>query len=430
MSDAALERSAVSKASWRLLPLIGLGYGVSYIDRVNISFAALQMNRDLGFSATVYGLGAGLFFLGYALCEVPSNMILVRVGARRWIARIMLTWGALAIGMLFVRTPVQFYVMRFLLGVAEAGFFPGVAYYLTLWFPEAHRGRAISRFYVAWPLSTVVMGAVAGALLGLQGRLGLAGWQWLFLVEGAPALLLSVVILLRLPDSPEQAAWLTDGEKAWLRRRLAGDAAALAGAPQDALRAVTSLPVLTATAVNFLLLGGFYAFNLSAPELLRGATGMSAGEVGYLVAAGGLLGAVALLLNGWHSDHSAERHLHLVVPILVMAAAFAVIGQAAAPWAVAGAYVVALVANAAVGGVVWPVLFGVLHPRTAAVGSATINALGQLGSFVLPALWGVSRDATGGFHAGLAVLPFAYLLAAGLVFSLRQSRMKLAAAPA
>src|SRR5437879_2448344 len=272
MSDEALERSAVAKASWRLLPLIALGYGISYVDRVNISFAALQMNRDLHFSATIYGLGAGLFFLGYALFEIPSNLLLVRFGARRWIARIMLTWGVLAIGMMFVRTPIQFYVMRFLLGVAEAGFFPGVAYYLTLWFPEAHRGRAISRFYVAWPLSTVVMGAVAGSLLGLQGRLGLSGWQWLFLVEGAPAVLLSAVILFRLPDTPERATWLTADEKTWLQRRLAADAATLVGAPQSVFKAVFSLPVLAATAVNFMLLGTFYAFNLSAPELLHNAT--------------------------------------------------------------------------------------------------------------------------------------------------------------
>src|SRR5580658_2767857 len=203
VTDAAssdIGRSALAKASWRLLPLIGLGYGVAYMDRVNISFAALRMNQDLHFSASVYGLGGGLFFLSYALFEVPSNLFLVRFGARRWIARIMLTWGLLAMGMMFVRTPVQFYVMRFLLGLAEAGFFPGVIYYLTLWFPAQHRGKAISRFYVAWPLSSVVMGAVAGTLLNLQGRLGLAGWQWLFLVEGLPALAMSGVILLLLPD--------------------------------------------------------------------------------------------------------------------------------------------------------------------------------------------------------------------------------------
>lgn len=176
--------SAIRKASWRLLPIISIGYGLAYMDRINISFASLRMNADLHFSATAYGLGAGLFFIGYALCEVPSNLLLLRFGPRRWLARIMLTWGALAAAMMFVRTPWEFYALRLLLGMAEAGFFPGVLFYLTLWFPASMRARAVSRFYVSLPLSSVLMGSVAGWLLGLQGKLGLAGWQWLFLLEG------------------------------------------------------------------------------------------------------------------------------------------------------------------------------------------------------------------------------------------------------
>src|ERR1035438_8775312 len=180
--DAAIGASAQRKASLRLLPLIGIGYGLAYMDRINISFASLRMNSDPHFSATVYGLGAGLFFIGYALCEVPSNLLLLRFGPKRWLARIMLTWGLLAASMMFVRTPIEFYSVRLLLGMAEAGFFPGVIYYLTLWFPASMRARAVSRFYVALPLSSVLMGSVAGGLLGLQGKLGLAGWQWLFLL--------------------------------------------------------------------------------------------------------------------------------------------------------------------------------------------------------------------------------------------------------
>src|SRR5277367_317490 len=217
-------KSAVRKASWRLIPLIGLGYGIAYIDRVNISFASLQMNRDLHFSATVYGLGAGLFFLSYSACEVPSNLLLVRFGARRWLARIMFTWGLLAIGMMFVKTAPQFYVMRFLLGVAEAGFFPGVVFYLMQWFPPEMRARAISRFYVSLPLSSALMGALAGALLNLQGKLGLAGWQWLFLIEGLPAILLSVAFLLWLPNGPGDAKWLTGDERAWVLEQIRVDA--------------------------------------------------------------------------------------------------------------------------------------------------------------------------------------------------------------
>src|SRR5580700_11404338 len=215
--------SALRKASLRLLPVIGVGYGLSYMDRINISFASLQMNRELHFSASVYGFGAGMFFIGYALCEVPSNLALLRFGAKRWLARIMFTWGLLATSIMFVRTPLEFNIVRFLLGMAEAGFFPGVIYYLTLWFPAHMRARAVSRFYIALPLSSVLMGSLAGWLLGLGGKLGLAGWQWLFLVEGMPAVLFSFVILKMLPDGPAKAAWLTPEEKAWLQNQLKSD---------------------------------------------------------------------------------------------------------------------------------------------------------------------------------------------------------------
>src|SRR5580704_17183115 len=212
-SDAAIGTSAMRKATLRLIPLIALGYGAAYIDRVNISFASLQMNRDLHFSATVYGFGAGVFFLSYAACEVPSNLLLYRFGARRWLARIMVTWGIVAMAMVFVRTPNEFYVGRFALGVAEAGFFPGVIFYVAQWFPIELRARSISRFYVAWPLSVVVMGVLAGALMGLDGDLGFKGWQWLFAVEGLPAVILGIVFFFVLPDSPATARWLTGPER-------------------------------------------------------------------------------------------------------------------------------------------------------------------------------------------------------------------------
>src|SRR3984957_3734396 len=219
----AIGRSAQRKAGLRLIPVIGIGYGLAYIDRLNLSFASLQMNRDLHFSASVYGFGAGLFFIGYALCEVPSNLALLRFGAKRWLARIMFTWGLLAAAMMFVRTPLEFNAVRLLLGVAEAGFFPGGIYYLTLWFPARMRARAVSRFYIAMPLSSAVMGSLAGWLLGLDGKLGLTGWQWLFLVEGLPAVLFSFVILKMLPDGPAKAEWLTPEEKAWLAGQLKTD---------------------------------------------------------------------------------------------------------------------------------------------------------------------------------------------------------------
>jgi ACS family tartrate transporter-like MFS transporter len=425
VSQSAIARSALAKASWRLLPLIGLGYGVSYIDRVNISFAALQMNRDLHFSAAVYGLGAGLFFLTYALFEVPSNLLLVRFGARRWIARIMFTWGVLATAMLFVRTPVQFYLMRLLLGAAEAGFFPGVIFYLSQWFPAAERGKAISRFYVAMPLSTVVMGVVAGALLNLQGKLGLAGWQWLFLAEGLPAVVLSGAVLMLLPDKPRDARWLTAREQGWIVGRLA-DEAARPGAERGhgVLRAMLDPVVLRFAAVNFLYLGPLYAFNLSAPTLLSAAAHLDATHVGYLTAFAGLLGAGAMLLNGWSSDRRRERYVHLIAPLITLALAYALMSLTASPLLICAAYVVAVLSNMAISAVVWLAPGEALQPSTSAASLATINSLGQLGSFVFPALWGLAKDQTGSFHLGLTLLPIPFLLAAAIVIlARRQTRL-------
>ena len=287
--------SAQRKASLRLLPVIGVGYGLAYMDRINISFASLQMNRDLHFSASVYGFGAGLFFIGYALCEVPSNLMLLRFGAKRWLARIMFTWGLLAAAMMFVRTPLEFNVLRFLLGMAEAGFFPGVIYYLTLWFPARVRARAVSRFYVALPLSSVAMGSVAGWLLGLGGKFGLSGWQWLFLLEGLPAAAFSLVILKMLPDNPAKAAWLTVEEKAWLQSQLKADGEkAHLGHSAGVMKALLEPKVWMIGAYFFFALTTSYAYNFSQPAILQGVTGWSVKNVGFLMACFGLAGAAGI----------------------------------------------------------------------------------------------------------------------------------------
>jgi ACS family tartrate transporter-like MFS transporter len=429
MSDETLERSTLRAVSRRLLPLIALGYGIAFIDRVNISFASLQMNRDLHFSATVYGLGAGLFFVSYAALEVPSNLLLVRFGARRWIARIMLTWGLLAAGMMFVRTPMHFYVMRFLLGAAEAGFFPGVIYYLNQWFPAQHRGRAISRFYIAAPLSGVAMGAVAGVLLGLQGRLGLAGWQWLFLLEGLPAILMSLAFLLWLPDRPSTASWLSNDQKRWLEGRLAADrAAAETPGEHNIMTALLEPRVLAFTAVNFLYLGSYYAFSLSAPAVLQAATGLGVNAVGLLVSAGGLAGAAGMIFIGWHSDLRRERYLHLATPLLIVAGCFAVMAFGHGPILIMATYLIFMAAYFAVSGAFWTAPGEIIDPRALAVSVAAINGLGQVGSFLMPYAWGVVRDATGDFHAGLTALIVPYVLAAGIVLSLRADHRRRRAA--
>ncbi|HET7459178.1 MAG TPA: MFS transporter, partial [Gemmatimonadaceae bacterium] len=224
-SDAALERETMRAVTRRLVPFLFVLYIFNFLDRSNVGLAALQMNRDLGFSTQAFGFGAGIFFVGYALFEVPSNLLLIRVGARRWIARIMITWGILASALMFVRTPTQFYALRFALGVAEAGFFPAILYYLSQWYPAAMRARSLSWFMIAIPLSGALGGPLGGWLLGFGGKLGLAGWQWLFLVEGIPSVVLGVVVLRWLTERPEDARWLAPEQRAWLASRLERDRA-------------------------------------------------------------------------------------------------------------------------------------------------------------------------------------------------------------
>lgn len=415
LPEPAIAARALSKAFWRIVPLIGLGYCFAFVDRVNISFAAEQMNADLHFSATIYGFGGGLFFLSYALCGIPSNLLLVKFGARRWLAALMIVWGLIASAIIFVHAPVQFYVARFLLGAVEAGFFPGVIYYLSRWFPSASRGRAISRFYIAWPLSNTLMGLVAGSLLGLQGRLGLAGWQWLLLAEGLPAALMGVVILFLLPDSPAQAHWLSPDESNAIEHTLAIERASpMRHADRGVLRALTNPLVLAFTFVNVVMLGSFYAFNLSAPQILGDATHLNAAAVGYVVAIGGLLGAAAMLLNGWLSDRSCERFVHLAIPLLLMALAYAILASTSSPFVAAGAYWLAIAGNAGVAAVYWLAPSETIAPRQLAVSVAAMNSVGQLGSFVSPYLWGIAKDATGGYHLGISLLPIGYTLA-GLI---------------
>lgn len=419
-SDETLERSTLRKASWRLLPLIGIAYCVAYMDRVNIGFAAATMNKDLNFSNTAYGLGGGLFFLSYALLEVPSNLLLVRIGARRWLARIMVTWGLLAMGMAFVTTPMQFYVMRLLLGAAEAGFFPGVIYYMSLWFPAQHRGRAISRFYISLPLSSVLMGGIAGTLLGMHGLWGMAGWQWLFLIEGMPAVVMSIVFLVFLPDSPAKAPWLTDPEKNWLSRRLASDAAKLVEPVDHSLRHAIGNPVVLGFGlVYFLHLGSMYALTLSAPMYLDQTTHLGPARVGYLIAAAGLLGAFSMIFNGWHSDHSRERYFHLAGAIALTACGYAVIWASVTPLVTIVGYLLCIAAYHAVGGVFWLAPSERLHPRSAAAGVAAINSIGMFGSFLAPFAWGLAKDRTGSFHLALSCLPVLALIGAAVVLSLR-----------
>jgi len=412
-NDAATGRSAMRKATWHLIPLIGIGYGVAYMDRVNISFASLQMNRDLHFSATVYGLGASLFFLSYAMCEIPSNLLLYRIGARRWLARIMLTWGLLAMAMMFVRTPFQFYAMRFLLGMAEAGFFPGTLYYLTLWFPANLRARSISRFYVALPLSSVVMGAIAGSLFKLDGRFGLAGWQWLFVVEGLPAILLSVVFLKYLPDGPAKARWLSQDERGWMEGRLAAEAAG--GVSTNAAAAILDLRVWLFGLTNLLMLAVNYAYAFFAPAMIQRLTGLDVGRVGFIVSIIGVMGGAAMIVNAWHSERYRESYLHIIVPAVFESACLVVIAMSSNPWIALPLLALMFFAHNAIQGPLLALPSRFLKGRSAAAGLATINMIGIIGGVLGPAATGWSRDRTGGYVEAIYGLSLTMLAAAAIV---------------
>ncbi len=416
--DDAVGRAALRKAGWRLIPLLALGYGTAYMDRVNISFAALQMNRDLHFSASIYGFGAGLFFVSYAACEVPSNLLLYRVGARRWFARIMLTWGLLAMGMMFVKTPLEFYVMRFLLGMAEAGFFPGVIFYLAQWFPVHMRARAISRFYVSLPLGSVLSGAIAGALLDLQGKAGLAGWQWLFLVEGLPAVLLSLVFLFYLPAGPAHAKWLTEAEREWIIHDLSKSATG-DGHGVHFGRALLDHRVWQVSLVFLCMLTCSYAYTFSAPLILKTLTAFNNRDVGFLVAGMSLLGAPSMILNAMHSDRTKERYFHVFVPLLIMCVCYLIGGLSIAPFLAVPALALASVSYYALQGPLLALATSFLHGRSAAAGIAAMNTIGILGGFVGPFAMGLAKDYTGAYQPGLLMLVIPSLVAAATIYMMR-----------
>lgn len=424
-SNAAAEHSAMSKASWRILPLLGLGYLIAYIDRANISFAATQMNGDLHFSATVYGLGAGLFFLSYALFEVPSNLLLVRFGARRWIARIMITWGILAMAMMFVRTPVQFCIVRFLLGFAEAGFFPGVVFYMAHWFPMARRGRAVSRFYASAPVSVIVMGIISGWLLKLDGLGGLRGWHWLFLFEGLPAVLIGFLILFLLPDAPTSSAWLEPAEKDWLANELAADRVRVAKSTDHNVFGAMRHPVVVQLGViGALGIGCFYALNMSAPTLLLAGTGWDIVHVGYLTSVAGVLGAAGMLFTGALSDTVGSRYGILVVACLLMAAGCAALALASSPVMLIAGYLMFMLAWTSVTNSLVLLWADLLPFEILAVGCAAINSMNFVGGFAGPYLWGWAKDTTGTYTLALTFMAGAMLMAAAMVVALRAQAMR------
>jgi MFS transporter, ACS family, tartrate transporter len=410
------------KVTWRLIPFLFLLYVIAWLDRVNVGFAGLEMNADLGFSSTVFGFGSGIFFLGYCLFEIPSNIILERVGARIWIARIMVTWGLISAGLMFVRTPVAFYLLRFLLGAAEAGFFPGVIYYLSLWYPTAQRARAIAAFMTAVPVTGLIGGPLSGALLELDGIHGLAGWQWLFLVEGLPAALLGVSVLFYLNDRPETTRWLTPVERDWLVETLTAEREACVLRP-NIRAALTDTTVWKLGIIFLLVAAGFYGYSFWAPLVIKSLTGISNFKIGLVLGAISAVTIIGMLLNSYHSDHTGERAIHIAVPLLVMAVGL--IGCALLGQPVLAIIALALVplGHCASYGPFWSMPTQFLTGPAAAAGIALVTMIANVGSFAGPTLIGILKTRTGN-HTD------AFLLLGGLAVIAAFLALRVSSAPA
>lgn len=425
MSDVAstLEAATLRRVTRRLIPFLFVLYIANYLDRVNVSFAALQMNRDLGFSATAYGLGAGVFFLGYCLFQVPSNLMLERVGARRWIGAIMIVWGAIASAMMLVRGVASFYLLRFLLGAVEAGFFPGMILFLTYWFPAAERARAVARFMTAIPLSGLVGGPLSGWLLGWNGKAGLAGWQWLFLLEGLPSVLLGIIALRYLTDRPEQAAWLPPDGRAWLAGRLQLERQQGPERPRLSLRGTFVNGVVWRLGLlYFLILVGLYGQGLWLPQLIKGSSRLSDLAVGALSAAPALAAAVAMVAIAAHSDRTRERHAHVAIPLAAGALGFALTATALdSPLVATAALSLAAIGFTGALGPFWALPSSFLSGTAAAAGIALINSLGNIAGFAGPYVVGAVKDATGGFAGALVTFALLMLAGAALAWTLRRT---------
>lgn len=421
-------REVYGKITLRLIPYLFLLYIVAYLDRVNVGFAAMDMQRLLHYSNTVYGTGAGIFFIGSALFDLPSNLMLTRVGARVWIARIMISWGVISACMMFVRSPESFYILRFLLGACEAGFFPGMIFYLTYWYPSHERARAVAKFMTATSLAGVVGGPLSSALLRLDGVRGLAGWQWLFLSEGIPTILLGVSVLFLLKNTPDQVRWLRPEEKIWLAEELRLDRIRYGAAEHHALRDAIRLPMLWLLAgAYFVSQVGVYIVNLWMPLILNSFSdggSHTASVIARYATVPYLAAAIFTVIVGWNSDRTNERRWHIAGCLLLAAIGFA--------WtAVAANIVIAIVAMtfAAMGlwsmmGPFWTLTTSVLGDAAAAAAVAILTTIGGVGAFLGPYSIGRMRDVTQSFQGGLYAMSGLAIIAALLALATRTGRRR------
>ena len=407
-----LEQRTIRKITWRLVPFLMLLYFVAFLDRINIGFAALTMNKDVGLTPQAFGLGAGIFFLGYFLFEVPSTVILHHVGARFWIGRVMITWGLVSVAMAFTRGPISFCILRFLLGLAEAGFFPGIILYLSYWFPANHRSAVTALFMTAAPIAGFIGSPISGALMQLDGVLCLRGWQWLFLLEGIPALVLAFVTFRFLTDRPANAAWLSVDERDWLSSVIQQEQTVIKDShSHSAWRALANWKVLALSLAYFGTSTGLYTIGFWAPLMIKG-LGFSLFHVGLLIAIPNLIAIVGMVLWSRNSDRTGERYWHAALACLIGAIGMAVAARAgsSAFLAIAGLSLTAFGVSAAKPPL-WclPTTFFVGTAAAASIG--LINSLGTLGGFVGPYMIGSTNGPSGNFTRGL------YLVGGTLVVS-------------
>ncbi len=408
------QNATLATITWRLIPLLFFCYIIAYIDRINVGFAKLHLREVLGVSEdkfnSAYGLGAGLFFIGYFIFEVPSNLILQRVGARIWIARIMIVWGIVSASFMFMQGTTMFYVMRFLLGAAEAGFFPGVILYLTYWFPVKDRARTVAMFATGGVLAGVIGSPISGALLDLDGMAGLAGWQWLFLIEAIPAILMGLVVLFVLPNRPQEARWLSPEQKNWIQGRLAEDAAAAGPAQHHSFTQIfTSGRVWLLCLIYFLLSVGGYGYELWLPTIIKSFSSTSSFVLGTINAIPYFLAGVAMIFVARYSDRTGERRKVVAMAAVVSAVGFALSAYFKNPYLSMAALSLAFVGLKSTIAPFWAMTTVFLGSTVAAAGIAFINSVGNLGGFAGPYLVGIIKDQTGSNVAALLLLGAALL---------------------
>jgi sugar phosphate permease len=409
-------RGAFLKAAWRIVPFVTFGYLLNYMDRNNVGFAALTMNRETGLTATQFGFGAGILFLGYSTCEIPSNIALYHFGARRWLARIMITWGIVSAATAFVAGPRSWYVLRLLLGIAEAGYFPGVTYYLATWFPAEYRARMLAWFLIAVPASTVVGGPVSGLLLQMNGVAGMSGWQWLFFVEGLPVVLLGLAALWLLPDRPEDATFLTAEERLLVR-------AALDREPRERekrhLAAALKDPrVLLLAASQFGFIAGSYAIAIWLPQIMKDAR-LSNLQIGFVTGGCYLLASVAMI--GWAEwvARTGKKITHLTLACLASAIGLLLAVVFPNFWVSLAWITLALIGTTSARAILWTIPTRFLTGLAAAGGLAFINSVATIGGFVGPYAMGWLRDATGSFSAGLIAMAGLLMVSTLMSWSLK-----------